>query len=56
MFGVNGILTDALLLVEGKIGVEVGFEVGRISEAPANGKSTSLHQTGLGACQARRSW
>lgn len=55
VFGVNGILTDTLLLVEGKIGVEVGFEVGHINEAPANGKSISLHQGGLRACQGRRS-
>lgn len=55
MFGVNGILTDTLLLVEEKIGVEVGFEVSRLHQTPANRKSISLHQTGLRACQARRS-
>lgn len=40
---------------EGKTGVEVGFEVSRIHETPANRKSISLHQTGLRACQARQS-
>lgn len=40
---------------EGKIGVEVGFGVSRLSEAPANRQSASLRQAGLRACQARRS-
>lgn len=44
---------------EGKIGVEVGFGVcgaaRRLGGAPANRRSASLGQGGLGACQARRS-
>lgn len=42
-FGVNGILMDVVCLwLREKIGVEVGFGVSRLSEAPANRQSASL--------------
>lgn len=40
--------------VEGMIGVEVGFGVTHLTEAPANRQSASLHQPGLRTCQARQ--